>query len=94
MTRPLIVWGGVAFLPFEGQKRFIVAAATKKRAVEMVDEVSRGKFSIGQLNKYWSKTGNAVELAVATEEGVWCCDDGRRTPETMNYVRLYPRKEG
>jgi hypothetical protein len=50
------------------QFRVIVAATTKKRALELLSflDVSRGEF-----NDYWCETGNATELAVAQAEGVW-----------------------
>lgn len=77
------MWGGAVFVANSGQVRCIVAARTKKRAVELMLSVTR-YFSMGQLNKYCSETGNAFELATATEEGVWKQVDGFNKP----YERL------
>lgn len=94
MTRPLIVWGGATYIRDMGQRRVLVAAPTKKRAVELMNECFRFGGSLYDLNKYWSKTGNDVELSVATEEGVWLNTDERRGLSRENYVRMEPRKEG
>lgn len=91
--RRLRVWGGTDFLSSEevaamrlpptahNQYRCIVAARTKKRAVELLD------CSMHHFNDYWSETGNAIELAVAVEEDVWyapmqgrMADDYKRLP--------------
>ena len=68
------IWGGTSF--HQGrQARFVVAARTKRRVVELVNECAPGRFTMGELNTYWSETGNPAELelvrAAGGGEGVW-----------------------
>jgi len=80
--RTLKIWGGMMNMkktrnPNGGnQTRTLVAATTKKRAVELLDRISMGYF-----NDNFVETGNAVELATATEEGVWVNEGTCREPE-------------
>jgi hypothetical protein len=62
--KKLKVWGGRFFIGGD-QGRRIVAAYTKKQATELAG------ISYRELTEYWSETGNATELSVATEPGVW-----------------------
>jgi hypothetical protein len=52
------------------QARTIVAASSRKRAVELL-HAAKLTISLHYLNAYWSETGNRLELATAFEEGVW-----------------------
>lgn len=76
MARKLKVWGGQSMLKstqnLNGsyQTRTIVAATTKKRAIELMNLLDRG-YSQHYFDNYWCETGNKLELATATEEGVW-----------------------
>ncbi len=70
MVKKLKVWGG----SWNGRGRAIVAAPTKKRAVELLKGVT-GNFSRHYFDGYWCETGNAMELAMATKEGVWISKD-------------------
>ncbi len=56
--KTLKVWGGLTFRGCT-QCRTIVATYTKKKACELVN------ISIGELNDYWSETGNEIELKLA-----------------------------
>jgi hypothetical protein len=64
--RKLKVWGGT----IGGQGHYIVAAPTKKRAVEVLN-ATLGSFSRYYFDGWWCETGNEIELAVASELGVW-----------------------
>jgi len=70
MARKLRVWGGMDFYE-NSQRRYIVAATTKKRAIELMAPLARGVLSRNHFDGWWGETGNAIELAVAREEGVW-----------------------
>jgi len=75
------VWGGTDF--FEGKQcRVIVAAATKKRAAELI------KYSNYSFNTWMEETGNDIELAVATEEGVWYTKNEYSARTTKDYKRV------
>lgn len=80
------VWGGtmqVYNLPLPGQPkhnrqaRVIVAAPTKKRALELLNHAEGiGPLTLGYMNSYMAQSGNARELALAaTGEGVWYTPD-------------------
>ena len=56
----LIVWGGFTFIDGHKQKKTIVATCTKKQAAKILD------YSMYSFNKYFSATGNAVQIQVAT----------------------------
>lgn len=82
--RKLRVWGGNAILGDDVERlglppsphrqyRCLVAAATKKQARALAG------VSAYQFDGWWTETGNAVELSVAVEEGVWYAPlDGAR----------------
>ena len=56
MPRPMKVWGGMTFVGGQ-QVRAVVAATTKKRAVEVINE--GGSYTtMNDFNGYWSETGN------------------------------------
>ncbi len=59
MARKLKVWGGLTFNHKHIQVRTIVAAATKKRACELLNT------TMHEFNNYWSETGNQIELDTA-----------------------------
>lgn len=93
MTKKLKVWGWAKLLDNDtvarlglpqqthNQYRCIVAAASKRRAAELVGS------SMYEFNGWWSQTGNQTELAVATEEGVWVAPrQGRESVDV--YKRL------
>jgi len=74
MARKLKVFGGIIFHGDpRTQVRTIVGAYTKKQAVELLDKVSN--ISMYHFNDYWCETGNSVELATATEVGIWISKD-------------------
>ena len=64
-AKTLKVWGGMSINANGKQVRAIVAAFTKKQAIEVSGEAS------SRFNGYWCETGNVRELAVATEVGKW-----------------------
>ena len=54
-------------------RRMIIAAYTKKQAMEL------GEISYSELNNYFSLTGNEFELSIPTEPGVWILsNDGQK----------------
>ena len=63
--KKLKVWGGRWLFKNGHQGRRIVAAYTKKHAIELAG------ISYREITEYWSETFNDVELAVAREVGVW-----------------------
>ena len=64
--RALKVWGG----SWDGRSRGIVAARTKKRAVELL-AAHYHPMSRHYFDGYWCETGNDMELKIANREGVW-----------------------
>lgn len=62
--KTLKVWGG-RFIRNGKQGRRIVAAYTKKQAMELAE------VSYREITDYWSITGNALELDIAVTPGVW-----------------------
>jgi hypothetical protein len=89
--RKLKVYGGITSYVTEGSARYsirtIVAAATKKRMVEMLNE-SKMRYSAYEFNNWFVATGNTVELSVATEEGIWSVvDKGIRTAEDYKRIK-------
>ena len=68
-ARKLKVWGGATFAGGT-QRRTLVCAASKKRAVELLSSVGLST-TLNAFITWWSETGNSVELSIATEEGVW-----------------------
>jgi len=80
MPRKLKVWGG----NWDGQKRGLVAAHTKKEALEIIN--GHCYLSMGHFNDYWAETGNEEELALATELGLWLSKGSALSDE--GYERL------
>jgi hypothetical protein len=92
--RKLKVWGGPAYgyrprgvdIPFNRTPRGLVCAKTKKRAVELLAPVAHT--SMREFNTRWTTTGNSVELAVATQEGVWINWTGNSWTKAKDFVRV------
>lgn len=87
MVGKLKVWGGIEMVDGK-QTRLIVAARSKKRIVELADAHCAGRFTMHSLNRYWSETGNAGEIALipsGDEECVWAREEDRRP---MEWTRL------
>ena len=82
--KTLKVWGG----NLDGRARGLVAAATKKRAVEMLQANGHANLSRHYFDGYWSETGNVVELSIATEEGIWAVGINDSCREASDYKRL------
>ena len=76
MAKTLKVWAGMSINANGKQVRVIVAAFTKKQAIEVSGEAS------SRFNGYWCETGNARELAVATEVGKWEYDGNEYNSKT------------
>jgi hypothetical protein len=75
------IWGGVD--TFKGkQVRVIVCAKTKKRALELLKNVSQRYF-----NNYFCETGNSLELSIATVEGVWRSSGINSTSERTTFTK-------
>ena len=86
------VWGGLVMGPHSlglsgTQVRVIVRAKSQRAACDAVSSTAFGTLTIGCLRDYWSETGNARELEVATEDGVWYspernsgCGEFKRAP--------------
>lgn len=72
------VWGGTQ-LGVCGQERVIVCASSKREAAKMVG------CSLYEFNGYWAETGNAVELSVATERGVWAAELDKPNKKAKDY---------
>lgn len=71
--KKLKVYGGLV-MEGRNQKRTIVAATSQKRAMELLK--SKGHpFSAYEFRGWWGETKNNIELATATEEGVWVSTD-------------------
>ena len=63
----LKVWGGTC----DGTNRSIVVAPTKKRAVQLLQQVSIG-VSRHYFDGWWLETANPAEVALMQSgEGVW-----------------------
>jgi hypothetical protein len=66
--RKLKVWGG----SLDGRNRSLVGAYTKKQAVEILKQSPHGAgVTLHFFNGYWCETGNALELCVVNDVGVW-----------------------
>lgn len=63
------IWGGNIYRP-DGAFRCVVSAMTKKRAVEMINEVNGSEVSQYYFNSFFQETVNEVEIQVATQDGV------------------------
>ena len=93
--RALKVWGGATStrrIPYPNgsrQARTIVAARTKKHAVELLNRAG-GAISSYQFNIYWGQTANKEELALATEEGVWINQGPEFSKDFFEQVILAP----
>jgi len=92
MAGRLKVWGGTGFHKGR-QARFVIAARTKRRVVELADGHTPGRFTAHTLNTYWSETGNAAELELVRAgggtEGVWV----RGLDSRDDYERLHAEGE-
>ena len=66
----LKVWGGYEKYRSSGDTRTLVAAYSKKQAIEML------RYSNSYFSKYWAETGNDKELATASEVGVYVFVNG------------------
>lgn len=77
LREKLKVWGGLTHSADEPsankgmQARTIVAAYSQKHAVEVIREACGCRMSLHEFSQYWSETGNATELGIATHVGVW-----------------------
>jgi len=60
----LKVYAGLTFVRGK-QCRTIVAAPSKKAALEALETVGAGRMSMYEFTNYWSATGNKIELEVA-----------------------------
>lgn len=95
MSKRLKVWCGQAALLKAARPNgslfttTIVCAATKKRAVELLQTVANCNLSAHYFNGYWSETGNPNALAIATEEGIWV-NQGRDFEH--KYERFQPKE--
>lgn len=70
------------------QVRVIVASYTKKHAIDVL--TAHGyRVSSSEFSGWWAKTGNVMELAVATEVGVWEAPMNC-TPTDREYKRVIP----
>lgn len=74
MPRKLKVWGGGGVRGSQ-RVRHLVAATTKKRAVELLKERVHPCHSRYDFDLMWCETGNDRELAIANREGVWVYPD-------------------
>lgn len=93
MASKLKIWGGGSFYKSK-QVRFLVAAKTKKRIVEMVNLCCSHRFAANEMNTYWSETRNSIELEIVraavdggAEECLWVCDSSW-PKTTAGYKRL------
>lgn len=77
--KKLKVWGGRYFGTFPPKYpnlttfRLLVAAYTKKQAMEIA------KITHSEFTNFFNETGNALELALANEVGVWVVDSIHKT---------------
>lgn len=85
----LKVWGGSPVWSAYGQQRVIVAAASQKKAVAILNGLGCN-VSLHHFSGYWSRTGNSVELSTADHAGVWMAVS-RRTLKTAT-LKLHGRR--
>jgi hypothetical protein len=79
----LKVWGGTCQVTVKmpghhNTARVIVSASSQKRAVALLNEarLTAGYCTLGSFRDYWSETGNALELSIASgREGIWYAPD-------------------
>ena len=85
MTKTLKVFGGTIFYGSpRKQVRVLVAAFTKKQAVELLNTVSTIRYN--EFNDYFSETGNSTELSTATEVGMWITYN--EFTKTAEYIKI------
>jgi hypothetical protein len=94
--RALKVWGGGLYMrqlpdgteiPFNQTPRALVCAETKKRAMELLNQITFVRRS--EFDSCWSETRNEVELKVAKAEGVWInLDPSAWAPRRKGYMKL------
>lgn len=83
--KALKVFGGMIF--YNGkQVRGIVAAYSKKQAIELLKAVTY-EVSYFTFNTYFCETGNSTELSVATEVGVWITYNNF-SKKTDDYIKI------
>lgn len=82
------VYGFNVFISGRGQVRAIVRTSSRKKVGELCQKAGIGTISEGYLASYGAVTGNAVELAVANEPGVWVCKSGTLPTQASEYERL------
>ena len=73
------------------QTNVVVCARTKKRAVEILNELT--VVSYGFFNDFFSETGNDTHHKIALTEGVWADKRGIvcGNPTEQNYIKLEPK---
>lgn len=73
MARALKMWGGLLMGAGGSQQRYVVAAPTKRLALELLHVWTSRNMSRRYFDDYWSQTGNREELALLSgdEPGVW-----------------------
>jgi hypothetical protein len=76
MTKTLKIWGGATTNKQGKQVRAIVAAYTTKQGAEISGD------SYNRFTHYWCETGNAQELSIATEVGMWLYTGSEFQPDT------------
>lgn len=83
--KALKIFGGMIFYNGE-QVRGIVAAYTKKQAIELLNTVTY-EVSYFTFNNYFTETGNSIELSVAIEVGVWITYNNF-SKKTEDYIKI------
>jgi ketopantoate reductase len=87
MAKKLKVFGGTIFYGTpRKQVRVLVAAYTKKQAVELLSTVSIIRYH--EFNDYFSETGNDTELSIAIEVGMWVKTNDEVYNKPENYTKL------
>lgn len=84
----LKVFGATMIIRPLKERRVIVAAQTKKRAVELL--VMRGeRMSMTEFNRYFAETANKIELDITQgEEGVWTSNPYASSKTASDYISL------
>lgn len=93
MASKLKIWGGGFFYKSK-QVRFLAAAKTKKRILEIMNICCSRRFTVTEMNTYWSETRNSIELELVraavdggAKECLWVCDSSW-SKTTAGYKRL------
>lgn len=87
MAKKLKVFGGTIFYGSpRKQVRILVAAYTKKQAVELLNNINN--YTYNDFNDYFSETGNSIELSVATEVGMWITNNDNFFNKSTDYIKL------